>query len=323
MRIATIFTTVFTAMLLAIAGADRTAFAASLCSSAQLPAEQTVCTDPQLALLDDQYVAEFDSVLAQLHNQADHAKQIEVRDRARSFLTRRNACEASTECIRQSYQDILQYFSTVQTASADSPSDTGGPATSGGVATASPRALSDASGELARPETEDDSTLNQGDNTNDTRGLPSDVGQPQSAQEHPTDPSTGLSASDEPTPDSGGTRPHRNSTSASAPRAADTPLPPTVAEASSISSPVSNARIETILLLLILAAIVIYVLPSLIAFSCKHPNRWPILVINIAAGITFFGWLVALVWACVEPPVTGGEVAGGKFGEPRSDSRIA
>jgi uncharacterized protein len=300
MRIATIFATVLTGMVLAIAGADQTAFAARFdCADAQLPAEQTVCSDPQLSRLDDQYSAKYDSVLGQLPNLADEAKKGEVRDQAQSFLTRRNECETSTDCIRQSYRAILEYFSTVENPSADAPPDTSVPTTSDGIATASPRAL--ARVKLAAPEAEDDLTSDQTDDANGTSASPRDVSPVQNTQENASDLPAGSLANDEPTPDPATTQTDQNSTSESAPQTstdADTPPPPTVAEASSISSPLSNTRIETILMLLILATIAIYVLPSLVAFGRSHPNRWPILAINIAAGITFFGWLVAMVWAC-------------------------
>lgn len=44
--------------------------------------------------------------------------------------------------------------------------------------------------------------------------------------------------------------------------------------------------------------LLVYLLPAIIAFSRRHPNRWVILVINVAGGVTLFGWLLAIVWAC-------------------------
>ncbi len=46
-----------------------------------------------------------------------------------------------------------------------------------------------------------------------------------------------------------------------------------------------------------LAALAIYLLPSIVAFSRGHPNRWIIMVINVAAGVTVLGWLLTLVWS--------------------------
>jgi uncharacterized protein len=247
MRIATVFAAVFTGMVLAIAGTDRPAFAARFdCASAQLPAEQTVCLDPQLSRLDDRYGAKYDSLLGQLSNLADQAEKVEVLDQAQSFLAKRDACGASTECIRQSYLDIFEYLSTAKNSPTDAPSDGSDPTTRDGVATTSPRAFDGARERIARPETEEDSASNRIDNANSPSASPSDVSPLQNAREGLTASPADLSASYEPTPDPAGT-PGQNSTSASAPQAptdADTPPPPTIAEASSISSPVSNARIE-------------------------------------------------------------------------------
>lgn len=40
-----------------------------------------------------------------------------------------------------------------------------------------------------------------------------------------------------------------------------------------------------------------YCLPTIIAFSRGHPNRYLIAVVNIAGGLTGFGWLLALLWS--------------------------
>jgi hypothetical protein len=42
---------------------------------------------------------------------------------------------------------------------------------------------------------------------------------------------------------------------------------------------------------------IIYLLPPVIAFFRRHPYRWPITAIGLAAGWTGFGYLGALVWA--------------------------
>lgn len=46
-----------------------------------------------------------------------------------------------------------------------------------------------------------------------------------------------------------------------------------------------------------LIAIVVFFLPTLIAFYRRHPNRWLIFVINTVFGGTGLGWLGSLVWA--------------------------
>ncbi len=50
-------------------------------------------------------------------------------------------------------------------------------------------------------------------------------------------------------------------------------------------------------LVVIIVALVIYVLPSLIADNRKHYNFKAILAVNILTGWTGFGWIAALVWA--------------------------
>lgn len=65
-----------------------------------------------------------------------------------------------------------------------------------------------------------------------------------------------------------------------------------------------------------LAAAALYVLPTFVAFYRRHPNRWPILIVNIAFGATFVGWLAALVWAAhaVHKPTDPALSSGGESG---------
>jgi len=53
---------------------------------------------------------------------------------------------------------------------------------------------------------------------------------------------------------------------------------------------------------------VAYCLPSIVAFSRRHRNRWVILAINLAFGATLIGWIIALLWALnkVDDPIKGG-----------------
>ena len=53
----------------------------------------------------------------------------------------------------------------------------------------------------------------------------------------------------------------------------------------------------------------IYVLPTIIATIRKTNNLVAIILVNLLAGWTFFGWVASLVWAIVdskkpEPPAT-------------------
>lgn len=60
-------------------------------------------------------------------------------------------------------------------------------------------------------------------------------------------------------------------------------------------------------IIILLAFVFGYFLPSIIAFNRGHPNRWLIFVINAAFGVTFFGWLICLVWAlnAIHKPIQG------------------
>jgi hypothetical protein len=40
-----------------------------------------------------------------------------------------------------------------------------------------------------------------------------------------------------------------------------------------------------------------YFLPSFNAFSRKHPDRWPIFMLDLFLGWTIIGWVVSLVWS--------------------------
>jgi hypothetical protein len=45
----------------------------------------------------------------------------------------------------------------------------------------------------------------------------------------------------------------------------------------------------------------IYFLPAIIAHKRDHKNRTAILVLNIFAGWTAVGWLIALIWSFTNP----------------------
>lgn len=51
-------------------------------------------------------------------------------------------------------------------------------------------------------------------------------------------------------------------------------------------------------LLLILAGLAMYFLPLAVAQHRRHPQILAIGVLNVVAGWTLIGWIVALVWAC-------------------------
>lgn len=55
---------------------------------------------------------------------------------------------------------------------------------------------------------------------------------------------------------------------------------------------------EDIFVILICAMICVYFIPSLVAILKRHKNTCAVIVLNIFLGWTFFGWVIALVWAC-------------------------
>ena len=50
-------------------------------------------------------------------------------------------------------------------------------------------------------------------------------------------------------------------------------------------------------IILIIAAIVAYFVPTIIAVQDKKQNKTAIIALNVLAGWTFIGWVIALVWA--------------------------
>jgi cytochrome c biogenesis protein CcdA len=50
----------------------------------------------------------------------------------------------------------------------------------------------------------------------------------------------------------------------------------------------------------IAVAVLIYFLPTIIAYKKNHANRVIILVLNIVFGWTFLGWIGCLIWSFVD-----------------------
>lgn len=64
------------------------------------------------------------------------------------------------------------------------------------------------------------------------------------------------------------------------------------------SHSIDRALLDIILgLLFFIFLLFIYFLPWIIAENSKHTNENAIFVLNLLAGWTFVGWIVALVWA--------------------------
>jgi len=58
-----------------------------------------------------------------------------------------------------------------------------------------------------------------------------------------------------------------------------------------------NEEIIDLLAVIVFIGLIIYMIPTIIAFVRRHPNRGLIAVINIVFGGTGLGWLGSLVWA--------------------------
>jgi hypothetical protein len=54
---------------------------------------------------------------------------------------------------------------------------------------------------------------------------------------------------------------------------------------------------STATILMLMAIVVIYILPTLIAFGREHPRRQDVAVLNIVLGWTLIGWIGAFLWA--------------------------
>lgn len=56
--------------------------------------------------------------------------------------------------------------------------------------------------------------------------------------------------------------------------------------------------LAVIMLLIIVTCL--YFIPSIIAYQTEKRNKIAILILNIFAGWTFIGWVIAIVWASME-----------------------
>jgi hypothetical protein len=70
---------------------------------------------------------------------------------------------------------------------------------------------------------------------------------------------------------------------------------------------ITNLTQSLLAMIAIFVAVLIYLLPSTIAFARSHHNAVPILLTNLFLGWTFIGWVAALIWsttATAQLPVT-------------------
>lgn len=54
---------------------------------------------------------------------------------------------------------------------------------------------------------------------------------------------------------------------------------------------------DDFLAVLVLLALIIFLLPTLVAFWRRHPNRWVIGLLNVFLGATGIVWFACLIWA--------------------------
>lgn len=69
-------------------------------------------------------------------------------------------------------------------------------------------------------------------------------------------------------------------------------------------------------LALVAVVLFVYMIPTVVAFRRRHPNRWIIGALNLVLGSTGIVWLGCLVWACgaVHKSVNPGGSDGGESG---------
>jgi len=51
-------------------------------------------------------------------------------------------------------------------------------------------------------------------------------------------------------------------------------------------------------------ALIIYLVPTFVAFHRQHPNKWIIFLVNLFLGGTIIGWIAALIWAMLAFHIT-------------------
>lgn len=54
----------------------------------------------------------------------------------------------------------------------------------------------------------------------------------------------------------------------------------------------------------VLAALFIYLIPTVIAFRNRHPKRVAILFVNLLLGVTVLGYVGAMLWATAPAPLS-------------------
>lgn len=55
-----------------------------------------------------------------------------------------------------------------------------------------------------------------------------------------------------------------------------------------------------IIFTIVTAFLFMYFAPAFVALCRSHPSEIAIVVLNLFLGWTFFGWVIALIWACTD-----------------------
>lgn len=233
------------------------------CSKASKQAEQAVCANTRLLNLDEYYQVKFFEIIGALQNLGANDQVDDIRNQARGFLRQRNACGESVSCIEQAYQNEILYLNNVNIQpqarnNQPSPSTPVEPNSNADNSTAS-------QADTTPPDAPEASPLSGTDN--------------QAAENVPDSSQANVAPANDNSQQ--GVSDSNQSTNSS-----------------NSSNGNSNSGEFVLILFVIVAALLIYFLPTIIAFRRNHPNRWLIFVINLAGGITFFGWLLAIVWSC-------------------------
>ena len=56
---------------------------------------------------------------------------------------------------------------------------------------------------------------------------------------------------------------------------------------------------STSTILMLIAIVVIYLLPTIVAYGREHPRRQDLAVANILLGWTLIGWIAVFLWAAL------------------------
>ena len=52
------------------------------------------------------------------------------------------------------------------------------------------------------------------------------------------------------------------------------------------------------LLIAFIIGLIIYFIPSMVAFKRNNASRWAIFLVNLFFGWTLLVWIITLIWAC-------------------------